>query len=151
MNAPRAAPSGIDFPNRTTTRIAKTAAAIAARLTALRQVGGLSSRSCLRWREICLASACVGDRPVLPARSIVPAGVPRCLRVRLRLVCAIPATLPDGLGDRAEHFLEDVALGVEPAQGHVIGEALERGAGRQADQLGLGHVGAVADVFDDLA
>ena len=49
--------AAIDLLNSTTTSTANTAAAIAARLTALRQVGGLSSRSWRRSRAIRLASS----------------------------------------------------------------------------------------------
>src|SRR5919108_4427191 len=126
--------------NARITSTPKTAAAMAARLTELPQVGGLSSRSCRRWRAICLASSFVWGRPVRPARSMVPARVPRCLRVRLRLVCAMDsATLPDASGHRAQDFLKQVALRREAAQRDVVGEALEGGARREADQLRLGH------------
>ena len=57
MKPPRITPEATSFLNRSTTRTPNTAAAIAARLIALFQVGGLSSRSARRWRAICFASS----------------------------------------------------------------------------------------------
>src|SRR5829696_9089468 len=128
MNAARIAAPATPLPNATVTSTPKTAAAIAARCIAPRHVGGLSSRSARRWREICLASWRVCGRPVLPERSIVPAGVPRCLRVRLRLVCAIaPEPTRRRSAQHRERLFQDVALGGEAVQRHVVGEAVEGG------------------------
>ncbi len=111
-----------------------------ARLTAPLQVGGSVSRSSRRWRGDLLGvlAAVPPARPVRPARSIVPAAVPRCFRVRLRLVWAIVSA---SVTERYERLLDHVPLGGEAAQRHVVGEALERGARGQAHQLGLGHLG----------
>src|SRR5919108_1492538 len=148
MKPARITPCATLRPKAAITRTPNTAAAIAARLTELPQLGGLSSRSWRRWRAICLASSRVCGRPVRPARSIVPAGVPRCLRVRLRLVCAMDsATLPDASGHRAQDFLEQVTLWGEPPERHVVREALEGGAWGESDQLGLRHLGSRAHVF----
>ena len=57
MKPARITPEATSFLNTITTRTPKTAAAIAALLIALFQVGGLSSRSARRWRAICLASS----------------------------------------------------------------------------------------------
>src|SRR3954468_1502798 len=127
---------------RITTKAPNTSAAIPARWTAPLHVGGLSRRSVRRWREICLASSRVRGRPVRPARSIVPAGVPRCLRVRLRLVCAIafgayPARAALSV-QRRQRLFEYVALRAEAVQRDVGGEAVEGRTRREADQLGLG-------------
>src|SRR3954463_4864610 len=84
----------------TATKSARITEANAARFTAPRQVGGLSSRAWRRSAEVILDDGffdAVGDvlRPlddgllVRPARSIVPAWVPRCLRLRLRLGWAL--------------------------------------------------------------
>src|SRR4051794_25699918 len=90
----------------TAMKITRIAAAKAARLTALRQVGGVSSRC---WRRSAALSrpavrlelrddpellaprerALAAGLLVRPRASIVPAWVPRCLRRRLRLVCAM--------------------------------------------------------------
>src|SRR3954451_20630330 len=91
----------------TATKITRIAAANAARLSAPRQVGGLSKRAWRRsaavWRAAGLDDEARFDEPELPrdvlaggllvrpARSIVPAWVPRCLRLRLRLVWAMPS------------------------------------------------------------
>src|SRR3954462_3845824 len=134
MNAASAPPAAIGRWNTSTISAPNTTAAIAARLSDPRQVGGLSSRCVRCWRAIFLASSRVLGRPVLPARSIVPAGVPRCLRVRFFFVCAIPPTLPEG----PERGFEQVALGQEAAQRHVLREPRERRLRREAHQLGLG-------------
>src|SRR5215213_5608575 len=156
MNAARIAPWAIPRPKASTTSTPNTAAAIAARLIDPRQVGGCDIRSSRCLREICLASSRVRGRPVRPARSIVPAGVPRCLRVRLRLVWAIyerryRTAFRLCLRHGAQDVLEDVPLRVEAAQRHVPREAVESRARREADQLSLGHLGSRAYEFDDVA
>src|SRR5215211_3892329 len=133
---------------RRTTSTPNTAAAMAALFTAAFQVGGRSSRSARRFWAICLASVAVRGRPVRPARSIVPAGVPRCLRVRFRRVWAID---PGTLLQRRQGFLQNVALRREAAERNVLRKAVERGPRRETDQLGLGHRRAGSDSLDYLA
>src|SRR5215210_3192371 len=158
MNPARITPWATERPKIRTTSTPNTAAAIAARLTAPFHVGGVAARSMRRWRATCLASSRVRGRPVRPARSMVPAGVPRCLRVRLRLVWAIDerryrtaASLSGCLRHRAQDVLEDVPLGVEAAHRYVSREAVEGRARSETDQLRLGHLGALAHIFDDVA
>src|SRR5215212_8219956 len=90
----------------TATKITRIAAAKAARLSEPRQVGGLSKRAWRRsaavWRaadfddddDAARFEPPLDELPagllVRPGRSIVPAWVPRCLRLRLRLVWAMP-------------------------------------------------------------
>src|SRR5919106_6106387 len=148
ISAARTAPWAGSCPNSRTTRIPKTTAAIAALLIAPRHDGGLFSRSSRRCLAICLASPAVRGRPVRPARSIVPAGVPRCLRVRLFRVWAMALST---LLQRRQGFLQDVALGRESPQRNILGKALERGPRCQSDQLGLGDGRPRADAVDDLA
>src|SRR3954452_10675970 len=135
MNAAKPAPVATGRWKRRTSSTPNTTAAIGARVIEPRQVGFLSRRSARRVRAIFLASSRVWGRPVRPARSIVPAGVPRCLRVRRFFVWATPATLPGG----PQGVFEQMALGRQPAQRHALGEALERGLRGQAHQLGLGY------------
>src|SRR3954467_6195365 len=136
MNAAKPAPVATGRWKSRTSSTPNTTAAIAARFTEPRQVGFLSRRSARRVRAIFFASSRVWGRPVRPARSIVPAGVPRCLRVRFFLVCATTATLPE----RPQRVFEQVALGREPAQRHVLGKALESAPGREAYELGFGDL-----------
>ena len=70
--------------NATTSRTPKITAAIAALFAALRQVGGLLMRAS---RALCLVGVAFLRGRLWAAFSIVPAAVPRCLR--LRRVCAI--------------------------------------------------------------
>src|SRR3954464_10795007 len=95
--APSRMPAAMFFCT-TATKIARIADAKAARFSAPRQVGGVSSRAWRRsaalWRDAALDDEVLFalDRPLVdgllvrPARSIVPAWVPRCLRLRFRLV-----------------------------------------------------------------
>src|SRR5262245_15992778 len=134
MNAARATPAAMSRLNSTTTSTPNTAAAMAARLMAALQVGGLSSRSWRRWRATRFASSRVCGRPVRPARSIVPAAVPRCLRRRLRFVWAIPrATLPDG----GQGSLQNVAFWREAAQRDVVRESVKCGLRSEPHELRL--------------
>src|SRR5436190_23111624 len=126
MKAARPAAAAIGLWKTTRIRTAKTRAASAARLTDPRSVGGLDVRSSRRRRDISLASSRVRPRPVRWRLWIVPAGVPRCFRRRLRLVWDTDATLPEG----GQGVFEQVALGIEPAKRDVLRKALERGLRR---------------------
>ena len=59
--------------------------------------------------------------------------------------------MSDVTGRPRSDVFEDVPLRVEPAQRHVLREVLECRARGEPDQLGLGHLGALAHVFDDVA
>ena len=119
----------------------KTTAAIAARLTAPRQVGGLSRRSPRRWRAICFASS----------RGLRAAGAPGALDgpglgaavLATALALRLGHGRIDATGGR-ERVLDHVPLGIEAAQRHVLREALERGPRREPDQLRLGDLRALA-------
>ena len=98
ITAARMSACVIVFPSATTASTATITAAIAARLMALRQVGGRSRRSARRRRASSRPAARSRGRaaPPLPPRvrvsaggAIVPACVPRCLRRRFGLVFAI--------------------------------------------------------------
>ena len=110
-----------------TVRTAEDAAAIAARLTEPRQVGGLlrrsSRRSCADLLRACACASAAG--PVRPRASTVPAWVPRCLRRRLRLVWAMGRRCARASVTRSR---SGAGRGRSRAGGHVVGEALERGA-----------------------
>src|SRR3954451_20803271 len=105
----------------------KMIAASSARWAAPAQVGGLLRRSSRRcWAVIfaCdLRSPSVGLRPVRPRASIMPAALPRCLVRRLRFVCAMGSPRAYGLFD-----------GAAVADVDVLGEAVERGGRREADE-----------------
>src|SRR5919201_3024611 len=143
MNAASPAAWGSERRNTSTTSTANTSAASPALFTAPRSVGGFDSRSSRRRLEICLASWRVCGRPVRPGRSIVPAGVPRCFRRRFRLVWAMMAKLPE----RLEGVLQDVQLGIEATQRHVLRKALESGSRREPDELGFGDVDTLLDLL----
>ena len=122
--------------------------ASAARLIALRQVGGLSKRLARASERCCfLRSSGVGGRPVRPRASIVPAAFPRCLVRRFRFVCAIvQVQLTRWLARRAAHLRSH---GSRAAQ--VGRKAVERRPRREADELRASQRGVSSDRLDDLA
>ena len=79
-------------------------------------------RSSRRWRASALESPLpLAAALALPvgADTTFPAGVPLCLRRRFRFVWAI------GQSQSSQHPFDQVPLGVEAPQRHVLGEALE--------------------------
>ena len=127
----------------------KTTAASAARLDAPRHVGSRLKRS----RRACAAisfsdalrSAGVGLRPVRPRASIMPAALPRCLVRRFFFVCAmrlwrlgVPRTR--GSVRRCVVSVQRLLDGAPVAHRHVVREAVERGRGREADELAAGDL-----------
>src|SRR3954470_21072758 len=129
--------------NTTSRAMTKITVATAARCAAPAHVGGLLMRSSRRCWAVSFAgplrSSAVGLRPVRPRVSILPAALPRCLVWRLRFVWAMCPLRAYGLFDRAAVAHVD-----------VLGEALERRCGRQADELRLGDLRVACDGCDDL-
>src|SRR3954469_17715699 len=139
---------------KTDSSTTKSTAAIPPFFRALDQLGGSGTRGppldffLPRLRARDCASARLRGRPRAGRVSIRPPWVPRCLRRRFFLVCAIECRL-------AEHVLDHVALRVEVLDRRVVRITLERGLWREPDQLRLDRTGAVLggeslDLGDDL-
>ena len=107
---------------------------MAARLKALRHVGGSSMRLRRRAAASCLTSRAsrprTGWRPVRPRASTIPAALPRCFVRRRFLVWAIAVSLYSG-----QRGLDRPAV----ADRNSVGPAGERRLGSEADELRLAH------------
>src|SRR5215213_9089095 len=139
-------PSGMSGPIPSWVKTSSRSAATPARVAAPCHVGGRSMRARRSSSLVRLDSSAVGRRPVRPRASIVPAGVPRCLLRRLRLVWAMRVLEGTAQASpRAEELADVLGLRVVAVERDVGRESGEGGGGRQAHELGVFHRGVAAD------
>src|SRR5215203_5902169 len=153
MKAPRARAEPTERPKSSRSRAKKMTAATMPRTIALRQVGGASPRTGLRF--CLLAAARAGAALAVDPAALRPLVLLAALLLGLghdpNLVGS-GGRLPPGPLDAA---LDRVQVGIEAADRHVWRVAGQGGGGRQADQLGLDgprikRCGQLADPLDHL-